>query len=43
MRNFRELRIWQEGMNLVVDIYRVANQLPKHEDYGLKSQVKRDK
>ncbi len=28
-------------MTLVVDIYRVANQLPKHEDYGLKSQVKR--
>ncbi len=41
MRNFRELRIWQDGMTLVVDIYRVANQLPKQEDYGLKSQVKR--
>lgn len=39
MRNFRTLNIWQEGVNLVKEIYKLAEILPKEEKYGLKSQI----
>jgi len=35
------LRIWQEGMQLAKDIYRVSNSWPKEEVYGLTGQVRR--
>ena len=39
MRNFRELNIWKEGINLVKEIYNLAKQLPDEEKFGLKSQI----
>ncbi|MCB0478643.1 MAG: four helix bundle protein [Crocinitomicaceae bacterium] len=39
--NFRELRIWKDAIELVVASYKVANQLPDVEKYGLISQVYR--
>ncbi|PLX22578.1 MAG: diversity-generating retroelement protein bAvd family protein, partial [Marinilabiliales bacterium] len=39
MRNFRELNIWKEAVILVKEIYRLSNQLPEEEKYGLKSQI----
>ena len=41
MRNFREMQIWNEGIVLTLDVYRIVRQLPKEEEYGLKSQLKR--
>jgi len=41
MTNFRNLKIWQKGMELVIDIYKPANQLPKEEKYALRSQLTR--
>ncbi len=38
---FRQLEVWQEGKSLVVDIYRLSEALPKSEDFGLKSQLRR--
>ena len=38
---FRDLRVWQSGMDLVVAIYDVTRLLPKSETYGLSSQVQR--
>ena len=38
---FRDLRIWQEAMNLTEEIYRVTIDFPKHELYGLTSQMRR--
>jgi four helix bundle protein len=38
---FRDLRVWQAGMDLVVQIYRLSDDFPKHELYGLTSQLRR--
>ena len=39
MRNFRTLNIWQRGIQLVIDVYALSEQLPNEEKYGLKSQI----
>ena len=38
---FHDLRVWQEAMNLTEEIYRATAQFPKHELYGLSSQMRR--
>ena len=37
----RNLRIWQDGMELVRDTYRLTGEWPKAEIFGLTSQVRR--
>ena len=39
--SFKDLRVWQEGMRFAVAIYRVTNNFPKHELYGLSQQLRR--
>lgn len=39
--SFRELRVWQEGMKLALQIYRETEDFPKHELYGLTQQMRR--
>jgi len=39
--SFQDLRIWQESMDLTVEIYRATSGFPKHEIYGLTSQMRR--
>ncbi len=41
MRNFREMIIWNEGIDLAAEVYKVTKLLPKEEEYGLKSQLRR--
>ena len=41
MKNFKQLLIWQKGMKLVLDIYAIAEKLPRTENYGLRSQLTR--
>ena len=41
MKNFRELRVWQQSMNFVETIYRLTQQFPKQEMYGLTRQIQR--
>jgi four helix bundle protein len=41
MRNFRELKIWQQGMNIVTGVYRLTALLPVDEKFGLKAQLQR--
>ena len=41
MRNFRELKIWQKGMDIVTGVYQLSSLLPKDEKYGLKTQLQR--
>jgi len=41
MRNFRDLQIWQESLQLAVTAYELAKELPKEEVYGLRSQITR--
>ena len=38
---FQDLRIWQEAMDLTVEVYRATGGFPKHETYGLSSQMRR--
>ena len=39
--NFKKLKIWQEGMELVVETYKVTKTFPSEEKYGLISQLNR--
>lgn len=41
VKNFRELRIWQEAQNLTVIIYDITKMFPADEKYGLISQIRR--
>lgn len=40
-RNFRSLKVWQLGMQLTEEVYRLSQEFPKHETYGLGSQIQR--
>jgi four helix bundle protein len=39
--SYRELRVWQEAVKLALAIYRATMTFPKHELYGLTSQMRR--
>jgi four helix bundle protein len=41
MHNYKELKIWQKAKNLAKDIYKITNELPSMEHYGLTSQIER--
>jgi four helix bundle protein len=41
MKGFRELRVWQQGIALVTEIYQITEKFPSRETYGLTSQVRR--
>lgn len=40
-RNYRNLVVWQKSIDLVVEIYKLTEQFPKSELYGLASQMQR--
>jgi four helix bundle protein len=39
--DYRDLRVWQEARTLVSHVYRVTAAFPKHELFGLTSQIRR--
>jgi hypothetical protein len=39
--SYRELRVWQAGMSLAEQCYRLTNTFPSNEVYGLSSQIRR--
>ncbi len=41
INSFRDLRVWQAGMDLVELIYRLTQKFPSCEVYGLTSQMRR--
>ncbi|MBA5246848.1 four helix bundle protein [Marnyiella aurantia] len=41
VRSHKDLKVWQESMVLVEEIYRATAVFPKEEIYGLTSQLKR--
>jgi four helix bundle protein len=41
IKNFKDLLIWQEGIEIVKDIYRLSSSFPKAELYGLSSQIRK--
>jgi four helix bundle protein len=40
-RRFRDLQVWQRSMQLARDVYAATNAFPKHEMFGLTSQMRR--
>ena len=41
IKSFRDLRVWQIGMDLVEQVYLLTQTFHKHEVYGLASQMQR--
>jgi four helix bundle protein len=41
MRDFRELKVWQVGHALALDIYKATSGFPRTEVYGLTAQLRR--
>ena len=39
MKNFKELRIWQKGMDIAVNCFVLTATFPKEEKFGLVSQI----
>jgi len=40
-RSFTEMPVWQKAHQLSVDIFKITISLPRSEDYGLTSQIRR--
>jgi hypothetical protein len=41
VNSFRDLRVWQAGMDVVEQVYRLTQAFPRNELYGLSSQMQR--
>jgi len=41
VKNFQDLKVWQKAHQLTLDIYKITENFPKHEIYGLVSQIRR--
>jgi four helix bundle protein len=41
MAGYRDLKVWQAAMRLAEEVYRLSARFPKHETYGLASQLQR--
>lgn len=41
IKSFTDLEVWKTGHELVVSIYKTTSEFPKHEQFGLTSQMKR--
>ncbi len=40
-KSYKDLRVWQKSMDLVVELYRATDTLPSTEGYGLTAQIRR--
>lgn len=41
MQDFKKLKVWEKGHRLTLAVYKLTTQFPKHELYGLTSQMRR--
>ena len=41
MKNYKELEVWQKGMDLAVQVYQMTATFPPEEKFGLVSQIRR--
>ena len=41
MKNFKELRIWQKGMDIAINCFKLTEEFPKEEKFGLSIQITR--
>ena len=40
-KSFKDMPIWQEAMRIAEEIFKLTEKLPRKEDYGLTSQLRR--
>ena len=40
-KTFEEMPVWQKAMDLSIEVYHLSKSLPRAEDYGLTSQLRR--
>lgn len=41
MHDYKQLKVWNKAIDLVVDVYKATGDFPKEEKYGLISQMRR--
>jgi len=41
VKNYKELEIWQKGVDLTVQVYQITRTFPPEEKFGLVSQIRR--
>ena len=41
LNSFKDLKVWQKAYSLTLEIYKITTEFPKHEQYGLSSQMRR--
>jgi four helix bundle protein len=41
MRDFRQLRVWEDAHQITLEIYKITKSFPKEELFGLTSQLRR--
>jgi four helix bundle protein len=41
IENYRDLKVWQRGIDLVEDVYALTKSFPREEKFGLTAQVRR--
>lgn len=41
MRDFRQLRVWEDSHQLALEIYKITKSFPKEELFALTSQIRR--
>jgi four helix bundle protein len=41
LKDYRDLRVWQVAMDLVVESYRLGDLIPRREQFGLVAQIRR--
>jgi four helix bundle protein len=39
--SYRDLRVWQQAMDLTIEVYEAVAQFPRHEQSGLSDQLRR--
>lgn len=40
-KSFKDMPIWQEAMNIAIEIFKNTDTLPRKEDYGFTSQIRK--
>jgi four helix bundle protein len=41
IQSYRDLKVWQAGVDLVTQVYKLTEKFPKSESFGLTSQIQR--
>ncbi len=41
IKSFKDLSVWQLSMEVALKVYKLSNDLPKHETYALSDQIRR--